>query len=380
DRVIGLVELDDEVREREFTSDQIRLSQALADHAAIAIENARLFEAERKHSQELEALHEASLRLTSKLELQSVLEAILDYALRLAAATDAHIFLYDGERLSFGAALWANGQEESPYIEPRPEGLTYTVARTGKRIVVDNVNRHPLFKDWPWGGAIAGLPLRIGGQVCGVMNVAFDKPHTFEEDELRVLELLADQAAIAIRNAQLHAEVQALAITDSLTGFYNRRGLFELGRREVERARRFGRPLSALMLDLDHFKLVNDTYGHHIGDQVLAELAACCRQVLRDVDLLGRYGGEEFVFLLPETGVAAAEPVAERLRRHVERSLMNTDRGPISITISLGVAQLDETCPDLETLLEHADQALYVAKRSGRNQARVWQANDQDIP
>ncbi len=556
DRVIGMLTVDSK-HPGHFTSDHARLVTAFANQVAITLENARLFEAQRRRNEELEILHQASLHLTSSLELQPVLGEILQHALKLTAATDAHIFLYDGERLSFGAALWANGREETPYVEPRPNGLTYTVARTGERIVVDDVDRHPLFQDWPWGGAIAGLPLRIGNRVCGVMNVAFGQPHSFDEEELRVLELLADQAAIAlenarlfeaeqrrrkvaatlleitevagsslelrqilkqitrltaeacqtdrcsiflldnaqeylqpvmsqfadghvepemwqrfktttadrvdvvplfreairqrrpiqlddpartdliprkwtepfgiqklllvplishervigmmaldytdakreftpeqvelaqtisgqiavsIENAQLYAKTQQLAITDSLTGLYNRRGFFELGRREVERARRFGRPLSAIMLDLDHFKLVNDTYGHHIGDQVLAELAACCRQVLRDVDLLGRYGGEEFTFLLPETGVAAAQPVAERLRRHVERSLMSTDRGPISITISLGVAQLDETCPDLEALLERADQALYVAKRSGRNQVRVWQANDQDVP
>lgn len=371
DQVIGMLAIDSTEPNR-FTADHARMATAFANQVAIALENARLFEAERRRSQELEALRQASLHLTSRLELQSVLGAILDYTLRLVACDNARIFLYDGERLTFGAVLWADGRQDKTYAEPRSDGLTYTVARSGERLVISDVNSHPLFRDWQWGGAIAGLPLRIGDQVCGVMNVAFDRPHAFDENELRVLELLADQAAIAIRNAQLHAEVQDLAITDSLTGLYNLRGFFELGRREVERARRFGRPLTAIMFDLDHFKRVNDTYGHATGNQVLAGLAQHCQHELREVDLLGRYGGEEFAVLLPESDLATARLVGERLRRRVEQAMLDTDRGPMRITISLGVAALDEECADLDDLLERADQALYAAKRAGRNRVRVW--------
>ncbi|MFQ5343176.1 MAG: GAF domain-containing protein, partial [Anaerolineae bacterium] len=547
DRVIGMLAVDS-TEPSHFTEADARLATAFADQVAIALENARLFEAEHRHSRDLEALRQASLHLTSSLELQPVLEAILRHTVRLVEATDVHIFLYNGERVTFGAALWANGRHETPYTEVRSDGLTYIVARSGERVIVPDVNTHPLFQDWSWGGAIAGLPLRIGDRVVGVMNVAFDHPRSFDEDELRVLELFADQAAIAlanarlfqaeqhrrevgaalleitqvagsslelkqilkriarltaeacqtdrcsvfllddageylqpvmsqyadghvepemwqlfkstgadrvdavplfrdairerrpallddpartdllprkwtepfgiqkllvvplisherviglmaldytaadreftpeqielaqtiggqvavsIENAQLYAGMKELAITDSLTSLYNRRGFFELGRRELERARRFGRPLTAIMFDLDHFKRVNDAYGHATGDQVLAGLAECCRHELREVDLLGRYGGEEFAVLLPESGLTTARPVAERLRRQVERAAIDTDRGPMTITISLGVAMLDETCADLEALLERADQALYAAKQTGRNRVCV---------
>ncbi|MFQ5813869.1 MAG: GAF domain-containing protein, partial [Anaerolineae bacterium] len=128
------------------------------------------------------------------------------------AADDAHVFLYDGERLAFGVALWEDGRQQEPFAEPRPRGLTYTVARSGERIVAPDANSHPLFRDYQWGGAIVGLPLRIGERVVGVMNVAFERPHVFDESELRVLGLLADQAAIAIENARLYEETQQRAL------------------------------------------------------------------------------------------------------------------------------------------------------------------------
>jgi len=193
---------------RAFSPEHVEVVQEVADQLALALQNARLLEREQRRSAELEALRQASLHLTSSLEPEPVLNAVLEHALQLVAADDAHIFLYNGERLTFGAAAWAGEVRQEPYAEPRPGGLTYTVARTGERIVVPNVDEHPLFQDWRWGGAIVGLPLRVSNRVVGVMNVAFWKPHDFTDDELRVLELLADQAAIAVQNARLHEELR----------------------------------------------------------------------------------------------------------------------------------------------------------------------------
>jgi PAS domain S-box-containing protein len=203
DRTIGLAELIDKRTFRTFSQQEIALAQTLANQAAAAIENARLFEAEHRRSAELEALREASLSLTSSLELQPVLEAILQHSLRLITADNAHVFLYDGQRLSFGAALWAGKSQSEPIAEPRRNGLTYEVARSGQRVVITDVDQHPLYQNWAWGGAIVGLPLKIGSQVRGVMNVAFSRPHQFDDHELRAVELLADQAALALENARL---------------------------------------------------------------------------------------------------------------------------------------------------------------------------------
>ena len=204
--LVGVLALGAE-RPDSLTEEQLDISREIANQLAVAVHNARLLEDQRGRSAELEALRQASLHLTSSLELQPVLEAILEHALRLVSADDVHIFLYDGARLTFGAAINADGPVNEPFAEPRQDGLTYNVARTGERIAVPDMRDHILFRDQAWEGAILGMPLRIGIQVVGVMNVAFLQTHSFARNELRVLGLLADQAAVAIHNASLHQQV-----------------------------------------------------------------------------------------------------------------------------------------------------------------------------
>ncbi len=171
--------------------------------------------------------------------------------------------------------------------------------------------------------------------------------------------------------ARLHAEVQRLAVTDELTGIYNRRGIFELGVREVERARRYSRPLSVIMFDVDHFKQVNDSYGHSAADEVLTQIAARWRKVTRQVELLGRYGGEEFIVLVAEATAADAYSVGERLRLAVGDTPFNTRAGSINVTISFGVADLTPEIRELESLIDRADRLLYQAKEAGRNRGMM---------
>ncbi|MCB9434410.1 MAG: GAF domain-containing protein [Ardenticatenaceae bacterium] len=160
---------------------------------------------------ELETLREASLRLTSSLSLQEVLVSILELARQLVSADDAHLFAYDGEALQFQIAYWNGRYQNKPVATPRLHGFTYTVARQKAQLVIPNVNLHPIYQDWQWGGAIVGLPLCIGEEVRGVMSISYKEPHEFNEGELRILRLLADQAAIALHNASLHAQVQQQA-------------------------------------------------------------------------------------------------------------------------------------------------------------------------
>ena len=215
-------------------------------------------------------------------------------------------------------------------------------------------------------GAVMVVPLVYQDDVLGTLT-AINRPEErdFTEQDLELLEAIANQATIAITNAQLFAEVQRLAVTDGLTGVYNRRGFSLLGGPIVERSRRSRRPLGLLLIDLDLFKQVNDTYGHATGDEMLCHVAACCSTNIRQMDLLGRWGGEEFVVLLPDTAVAEAQEIAERLRAAVAATPLATARGPLAVTISIGLASGIPV--DLPGLIDQADAAMYSAKAGGRN-------------
>jgi diguanylate cyclase (GGDEF)-like protein len=189
----------------------------------------------------------------------------------------------------------------------------------------------------------------------------------FTHSDLALLTSFTSAITAAIRNAQLHAQVEMLAITDWLTKIHNRRGFFESAQTQVDRSRQSSQRLCALMIDIDHFKAVNDRYGHLIGDQVIRAVAETCRAGLREHDLLGRYGGEEFMILLPDCHLALATRVAGRLRASIEQSATPTDHGPVSVTASIGVAEYDPAHDSLDTLLQRADEAMYAAKLGGRN-------------
>lgn len=206
------------------------------------------------------------------------------------------------------------------------------------------------------------------GQVVGLLWV--DAPLDGRrpgEDTLRALEVFANQAAVAIENARLFAEVQHLTVVDELTGLYNRRGLFRIGARELERTRRFSRPLSAFFLDIDHFRDFNNRFSHAVGDEVLRAVAARLRDSLRSIDLTARYGGEEFVALLLETPLEAALGAAERLRGDIEAARVPTALGELRVTASVGVAALSDDLPDLAALVDKANRAEHLAKEGGRN-------------
>jgi diguanylate cyclase (GGDEF)-like protein len=216
------------------------------------------------------------------------------------------------------------------------------------------------------------VPLKIGSKLIGVLSAQSYQPYAYSESDLEMLELLGANAAIALENARLFAEVQELAITDPVTGLFNRRRFLELADQEFNRSIRYQRNLSAIMLDIDNFKVVNDTFGHTIGDQVLIELAKVCQSGVRQVDILARYGGEEFIVLLPETNAQEAAMIAERLRANTESNSFTTTAGPLHITISLGVAEMEKSCESLSELVDRADFAQYASKDAGRNRVTCW--------
>jgi diguanylate cyclase (GGDEF)-like protein len=212
------------------------------------------------------------------------------------------------------------------------------------------------------------LPLVFEETMLGVLWVW--SKHLIEAD-LAVMSTFALQIASALKRARLFQEVQNLASSDPLTGLRNRRNLFELGEMEFDRSRRMNQPFSCLMLDLDHFKTINDSHGHPTGDLVLQEFAQRSRSCIREADIIGRYGGEELVIFLPETDIEIAIQVAERLRKSIANTPIRVAEENLQITVSIGVSKRDENTPALETLIARADQAMYIAKHKGRNQVAI---------
>ena len=326
----------------------------------------------KQQTDELDTLKKLSIHLTSSLDLPDVLDAVVLEAVRLIEnARDVNIFLYKNHKLSFGSALDADGTRNKPWSKPRSNGLTYTVARSGEMIIIENMREHPLFQNVPahWIGSIIGIPLKVGNTVVGVMNLSRSTIGGFTPSELRLLSLLSDQAAVAISNASLHQMISRQAYSDTLTGLPNRRALDERLEAEVISARRNNYSFAVIMMDLDGFKAVNDTYGHDVGDEVLKEFASRIRSTVRGADLACRYGGEEFVVVMPDTDIGVATMVAERIRRRVAGDLFPIHKGEksIEVTISIGIAARSTPEDTAAMILKRADEALYRAKRDGRN-------------
>ena len=211
------------------------------------------------------------------------------------------------------------------------------------------------------------VPIQRSGQLMGAMELYLNAWRELSEDQADLLNGVASQAAIAIRHAQLFAAQEENALTDELTKLPNRRAFAQQFLLEMQRARRHHNSIAFLMIDLDHFKQVNDTYGHLNGDAVLAELAQILVTGARESDVCARYGGEEFALILHETTESGARVLAERIRAKVAAA---TFPGGLKLTISVGVAATDEAALFTQ-LIDRADQALYVAKHGGRNQVRV---------
>jgi diguanylate cyclase (GGDEF)-like protein len=256
------------------------------------------------------------------------------------------------------------------------EGISGKVAQDGEPIR-GRIGHGP-GELWPAAGeptatSCIAVPLKSSGTVIGVLNLyGSSLPTGFDDNDVATMRTFAAQATVAVDNVLLHEEAQRLSITDGLTGLWNYRYFTMSVTKEIERASRFGRPLALLMLDLDHFKDVNDSYGHQRGDAVLVELASRIRAEARDVDTVARYGGEEIVVVLPETDETGARQAAERFCNAVRRKPFGEPGLPaIRLTISAGVAVYPFHGSTASSLLACADAALYEAKHAGRDTWRV---------
>jgi diguanylate cyclase (GGDEF)-like protein len=293
-----------------------------------------------------------TLALAESLKLDDVLGRLLDGLRRTVPFDEAAVLIKTRDGLDVIVNRGSREKRESERLIPS----SLHVERALRTL-------QPALSD---GRQMMALPLILHGAVIGVVCVENEQPYS--DADVRLALSLTQPAAMAVENARLFDEVNRLATLDGLTHTYNRRHFMDLAMRAYQTARRFGQPLAALMLDVDHFKDVNDRYGHHVGDQVLRVLAERCASALRAIDVLGRYGGEEFAILLPgATQENAANVLAERIRRCVADDPVPTDAGPVKVTVSVGVASMDESTRHPDDLFKRADAALYEAKQAGRN-------------
>jgi diguanylate cyclase (GGDEF)-like protein len=334
----------------------------------------RLHADNQQNVRELNTLHAATVALLNTIELDVLLDQVLTVALRSIPIAERGLLLIADQaagQMQIRSASGYTDERLRPDSFFRPAGFLAKAVRERTPLLISDAHGDlalQLPDDIPELRSIQSAivaPLLLGDQILGVLSLDSTERQVFDDSDLRLLAAFAATASVAIRNAQLYAQVQRQAITDHLTGLYNRRGFFELGQRELERVRRFKHPLSAILFDLDRFKQINDTFGHPVGDQVIYAVAERCRRNLRHIDILARYGGEEFAVLLPETDLPTAYQVAERLRQSIADTPVETERGSIPMTISVGMTMATEDTPDLATLLNRADAAMYSAKQMG---------------
>lgn len=366
-RAIGCVAVLNRPDVRKISSHEMILVRLLANQAAVSIENAILYQDARQRSRELEAVRKASLVVTASLDLEYVLNAILESTHQLLHnLQDTHIFLYDGDTIRFGAARWSDGRRNEPWSTPRPEGLTYSVARSGEMILVKDIRNHPMYENAPedWHGSIVGLPLKIGPRVVGVMTVARSQPGLFPEHELYVLRMLGDQASLVIENARLHNLISQQALTDALTSIPNRRHFDQQLEEEIRRSYRYSHRFALVILDLNHLKQINDTYGHLAGDRALQQTATLLRRSTHDTDFVSRYGGDEFALILPETDRDGAAALTRRILAAFAQTKLDVPEAVNTfLTAAAGTAVFPEDGTTAGELIETADQAMYLSKR-----------------
>jgi diguanylate cyclase (GGDEF)-like protein len=375
--VIGVINICDDQIATPFSPEDIRLVSLFADQAAIAVENVRLLNETAQHAERLTMLNRIGVAITMGLDMQTVLRTLLEQCQLVAKVDCFYVSLYDQtSELITIPFYYEDGQitsGPSRDIQQNP-GLIGEVIRSRQTLYLDDTfdSQYPT----PTGTLRArerdtrsyiGLPLVLRDKVIGVLSIQNYQPDAYTPHQIQIMEMIAVQAAIAIENARLYSEVQRLSIVDELTGVYNYRGLLELGNREVERARRFRRPLSAFFFDIDDFRDFNNRYSHGIGNLVLHAVAQRSRAIVRAVDLVARYGGEEFVILLPEVNLSAAMQIAERLRSDIAHHRVETPKGHLGVTVSIGVAELGDGVASLAALMDRANQAEHVAKQKGKN-------------
>ena len=382
-KVIGVLALD-RMGGKIFHDNELESAELFANLAAIAIQNARQYEQLQRTSEQLEgqlAIRHRLLNLSTTLlgtldqttvfhEVTGMLKEIVDYD-----AMNIRLVEEESRELVCIYSRDENAEQMLSFRMSLDEGISGWVARHNQAQLVNDMAHDPRVAQVPGTEeeepqASIIVPLTVRGTVTGVLCLDRMDGRLFEEHELEPAMLFANMAAIAIQNARTYEEMERQAISDGLTGIHNYRHFQETLKAEVHRAERYGETFCLLMMDLDHFKSVNDTIGHQKGDEVLRAVSDVLRTCSRESDYLARYGGEEFAIILPRTVLDEARTLAERIRASV--AAIDIGHDTVHVTMSIGVAAFPESAVDSDGVLGAADAALLFAKSHGRDRVCLY--------
>ena len=381
-RVLGFINLDASVPNF-FKNEYVPRLQAFANQAAVAIENAQLFKEIEDSVDEMGILYEVGIAVTSGLGLNRTIEALFTQLKNVFKIDLFYIaFKDDDTDLVRFTMFEGNGTqiEFGPIsISDRPSLTRYVLEKEDTIYIPDSYAEDSEFPHEKMIKApghdertILGVPLVLRNETIGALFIQANEPDSYDKKQIRLVETIVNQASVAMDNARLFEKVQNMAITDSLTGAYNRRYFYEFAENEIARSKRYQKELAVIMVDIDHFKMVNDEFGHLVGDQTLKMVVDTITCQLRKVDVLCRFGGEEFVIFLPETSLESALVAADRICRAISEQSLKSEKGDISVTVSVGVTHLRDESQTMMDLINEADQALYTAKNAGRNCVRIY--------
>lgn len=375
----GLLVVDRESREP-FTPDEEETLRGAAHFIVRAIENERVFIQLERAKVEQGKLYRVANALSAAQTEAQVIEAGVNGAREFASFDFAVVTLFDrttneheicavsceGTSDLVGQRFRHNGGLVSMVVQNK-HPLPYRGDYDPERQVVFTRRLAP-----PPMPSLLVLPLVVHERALGTLVLGAKRRGAFGDAVRPTLEVLASHVAVSLANARMLMRLEELATLDGLTNLFNKRALTEIAQQKLRSATRFKKPLSVLVCDIDHFKKVNDTHGHDIGDLVIKGFADVLRRVKRDTDAVGRFGGEEFVVICEETDERGAAQLAERIRAELENTRFHTELGPLQVTCSIGVAPFPSAGSTWDALFKATDEALYASKRNGRNRVTIW--------
>ncbi|HSS39913.1 MAG TPA: sensor domain-containing diguanylate cyclase, partial [Polyangia bacterium] len=365
---------------RKFDEAAVALMTNAAEQVVRVVQSERVFQAVERSKHEHERFYRASAELNRALTLDQVYEAAIAGARGVCDFDFAAIATYDDVRGSHTIRCVV-GEAADKLLgtsHKDPSSIASMAAKNKLALPAGGewrerdvpVFSHPMrIKDYE---SLLVVPLIVKDQVIGTFTVAAQRPAAFPGDRREMLGVIANQVATSMQNARMYEVVEEQATTDGLTGLVNHRTFQERFSAMLGRADRRNFAVSMLLTDIDHFKKVNDTYGHPTGDEVLRRVAAILKASARKIDITARYGGEEFAIVLEGTDRAGARQLAERIRQEVAQQSFASPKGNFQATLSIGVASYPDDARDKAEVIARADQSLYAAKHGGRNRTVCW--------